>query len=878
MPRAPPETVKRKHAQKRDQVLFFTSRTVGPRPLDEILAVVPESFRDKTRVLYGWIRDDNKQRYVLLFPDAESANLIYSKPRVTDEHHWISRRYHNFTLQAKQGSSDALKALRKEQETVAHIVANTVFHDLMVLSNPSPLAKITPNWMLIQPHLRDQLDSVYGASFVGVGMTWGQDEHGFPSTHLWVRAPFPEPQPRCILHSSVVSMAADNTKDLDKTQANNVAKLGEYKLVRTVGEGTFGKVKLAIHSLTGHKVAMKFISKAKINAMKMRTRVSREVEYLRMLRHPHIIKLYEVISTPTDIIMVIEYAGGELFNYIVEHGKMSESQARRFFQQIMTAISYSHQLKIVHRDLKPENVLLDENLNVKIVDFGLSNIMTDGDFLKTSCGSPNYAAPEVISGKLYAGPEIDVWSCGVILYVMLCGRLPFEDENVPQLFHKISSGIYHLPSYLSPDAKSIIQGMLAVDPVKRLTVPEIIALPWFNVDLPAYLRPQPQQHTGPFLGTLSSLISPQPPTDREIKGLGKINQVVVDELAGSLGLPREEIEAAIMKDNDNAVKIAYMLCNDRRRTVRELTDLKEEDEEKEETMVQPYWAPGYAKALNGATAALPTAIPARQPGRQRYDQAAFSDDEDDEFDEDDEEDEEDYGAIDWTEENTFAVLDTSLVGRPNDSSGHHLTDYASARSPSSSSHNHHRSSHHTTSGGRSSKSQASSSSAAKQPRWHFGIRSRSPPMEVMLEIYQTLKALGMEWKQKGGQWSLDNDDPDRGEEEEDEHKWSKESLDIYFVETRCRVREVVVRMDLQLYQVDAANYLVDFRNKGYYKADLNTDKQFNRIVRPKRSRANSTADSSGAGEESLNGDEEAVDDEDDAASEKSKDLDKGIVD
>lgn len=264
--------------------------------------------------------------------------------------------------------------------------------------------------------------------------------------------------------------------------------------------------------------------------------------------------------------MVIEYAGGELFNYIVEHGKMAEAQARRFFQQIMTAISYSHALKIVHRDLKPENVLLDENLNVKIVDFGLSNIMTDGDFLKTSCGSPNYAAPEVISGKLYAGPEIDVWSCGVILYVMLCGRLPFEDENVHQLFHKISAGMYHVPSYLSPEVRSIINGMLAVDPVKRLTVPEILNLPWFNVDLPAYLRTIPTPSTGPVLGTLSSLLAPKDHNDKELKGLGKINQFVVEELTLSLGLPKEEIEDAISKENDNAIKVAYMLCVDRRRT------------------------------------------------------------------------------------------------------------------------------------------------------------------------------------------------------------------------------------------------------------------------------------------------------------------------
>ena len=144
---------------------------------------------------------------------------------------------------------------------------------------------------------------------------------------------------------------------------------------------------------------------------------------------------------------MLEYAGGELFNYIVEHGRMSEAKARRFFQQIISGIEYSHRLKIVHRDLKPENVLLDADLNVKIADFGLSNEIKDGDFLNTSCGSPNYAAPEVIRGGLYTGPEIDVWSCGVILYVMLCGRLPFEDEDVQSLFTKISRESTYLLSY-----------------------------------------------------------------------------------------------------------------------------------------------------------------------------------------------------------------------------------------------------------------------------------------------------------------------------------------------------------------------------------------------------------------------------------------------
>ena len=155
--------------------------------------------------------------------------------------------------------------------------------------------------------------------------------------------------------------------------------------------------------------------------------------------------------------MVMEYvAGGELFDYIVKHGKvnklnfflnrsyyiifhwqLTEDKSRRFFQQIMSGVEYCHRHNVVHRDLKPENLLLDQNLNVKIADFGLSNMMTDGEFLRTSCGSPNYAAPEVISGKLYAGPEVDIWSCGVILYALLCGTLPFDDEHVPTLFRKI---------------------------------------------------------------------------------------------------------------------------------------------------------------------------------------------------------------------------------------------------------------------------------------------------------------------------------------------------------------------------------------------------------------------------------------------------------
>nr|CCA17060.1 SNF1related protein kinase catalytic subunit alpha p [Albugo laibachii Nc14] len=174
------------------------------------------------------------------------------------------------------------------------------------------------------------------------------------------------------------------------------------------------------------------------------------------------------------------------------HSTLMPEEARHFFHQILSGVEYCHFHRIVHRDLKPENLLLDADNNVKIADFGLSNIMQDGDFLRTSCGSPNYAAPEVISGSLYAGPEVDVWSCGVILYALLCGSLPFDDESIPNLFKKIRGGMYSLPSHLSEYARDLIPRMLVVDPMKRITIPEIRQHPWFQMDLPPYLRTPPE--------------------------------------------------------------------------------------------------------------------------------------------------------------------------------------------------------------------------------------------------------------------------------------------------------------------------------------------------------------------------------------------------
>lgn len=206
------------------------------------------------------------------------------------------------------------------------------------------------------------------------------------------------------------------------------------------------------------------------------------------MTHLHFFR-YEVIETAADIYAVMEYvSGGELFDYIVLQGRLQEPEARKLFQQVVSGVEYCHTHMVVHRDLKPENLLLDADMNVKLADFGLSNRMRDGEFLHTSCGSPNYAAPEVISGSAYGGPEVDVWSCGVILYAVLCGSLPFDDENIRHLFRKIKGGVYSIPPHVSAGARTLLQSMLLVDPMQRITVPEIRRHPWFMENIPPSVR------------------------------------------------------------------------------------------------------------------------------------------------------------------------------------------------------------------------------------------------------------------------------------------------------------------------------------------------------------------------------------------------------
>ncbi|XP_058210416.1 SNF1-related protein kinase catalytic subunit alpha KIN10-like [Rhododendron vialii] len=272
-----------------------------------------------------------------------------------------------------------------------------------------------------------------------------------------------------------------------RRRASSSNILTNYKLGKTLGAGAFAKVKLATHIPTEIKVAIKILERRSINDSETE-KVRREINNLRLFSHPHIVRLYEVIETRSRIYLVMEYMNsGDLDDYITLSGRLQEDEARHFFQQIISGVECCHLHMVVHRDLKPRNLLLDSEHNIKICDFGLSNITRDGHFLKTYCGTPDFAAPEVICNKLYAGPEVDVWSCGVILYNLMCGRLPFNAENLPGLYAKIKNGVYTFPHYLSLAARDLISRILIVDPINRLSIPEIRRHPWFQLHFPRYL-------------------------------------------------------------------------------------------------------------------------------------------------------------------------------------------------------------------------------------------------------------------------------------------------------------------------------------------------------------------------------------------------------
>jgi 5'-AMP-activated protein kinase catalytic alpha subunit len=264
-------------------------------------------------------------------------------------------------------------------------------------------------------------------------------------------------------------------------RVNKNKKIGQYILGKSIGEGTFGKVKQGMHILTGEKVAVKILEKDKIQDVADVERVAREIHILKIVRHPNVVQLYEIIETQKQLYLIMEFAnGGELFDFIVEQQRVDEREACMFFQQIIAGVEYISKLGIVHRDLKPENLLLDQKNKIKLVDFGLSNTYKPGETLKTACGSPWYAAPEMIAGKRYIGTNVDIWSCGVILFAMIWGFLPFEDPNTSQLYKKILNAEYKIPSFVSKDGADILKGILETDSDKRLTIEQIRNHPWYK--------------------------------------------------------------------------------------------------------------------------------------------------------------------------------------------------------------------------------------------------------------------------------------------------------------------------------------------------------------------------------------------------------------
>uniref|UniRef100_A0A8U7N3B5 MAP/microtubule affinity-regulating kinase 3 n=1 Tax=Corvus moneduloides TaxID=1196302 RepID=A0A8U7N3B5_CORMO len=315
--------------------------------------------------------------------------------------------------------------------------------------------------------------------------------------------------------------------------------VGNYRLLRTIGKGNFAKVKLARHVLTGREVAIKIIDKTQLNPTSLQ-KLFREVRIMKGLNHPNIVKLFEVIETEKTLYLVMEYASaGEVFDYLVSHGRMKEKEARAKFRQIVSAVHYCHQKNIVHRDLKAENLLLDADANIKIADFGFSNEFSRGSKLDTFCGSPPYAAPELFQGKKYDGPEVDIWSLGVILYTLVSGSLPFDGHNLKELRERVLRGKYRVPFYMSTDCENILRRFLVLNPAKRCTLEQIMKDKWINIgyegdELTPYTEPQ--------------------------EDFGDTKRI---EVMVGMGYTREEIKEALSTHKYNEVTATYLLLGRR---------------------------------------------------------------------------------------------------------------------------------------------------------------------------------------------------------------------------------------------------------------------------------------------------------------------------
>ncbi|CAK7896867.1 serine/threonine-protein kinase Gin4p [[Candida] anglica] len=338
-------------------------------------------------------------------------------------------------------------------------------------------------------------------------------------------------------------------------------RIGPWKLGKTLGRGATGRVLLATHHITGQKAAVKVVSKSELadeneppkksaDNVGLPYGIEREIIIMKLLAHPNVLRLYDVWETSKALYLVLEYVeGGELFDLLVERGPLQEIEAVKYFRQIILGTAYCHALGICHRDLKPENLLLDSSLNVKLADFGMAALESNGKLLETSCGSPHYAAPEIVSGLKYHGAASDVWSCGVILFALLTGRLPFDDEHIRNLLLKVQAGNYEMAEEISDEARDLIERMLTVDPMKRIPTEKILQHPLLNK------YPIPNED----LISVKSL--PHPET--AYKSLGSVNNIDKQILQNLSILwhdrSQEDIIKCLLKGGSNPEKTFYAL-------------------------------------------------------------------------------------------------------------------------------------------------------------------------------------------------------------------------------------------------------------------------------------------------------------------------------
>lgn len=277
----------------------------------------------------------------------------------------------------------------------------------------------------------------------------------------------------------------------EKEEKYNGVLNGKYELGCILGHGTFAKVYLARNVPSGKNVAMKVVGKEKVIKVGMMEQVKREIAVMKRVKHPNIVELHEVMASKTKIYFAMELVrGGELFAKVAK-GRLKEDVARHYFQQLISAVDFCHSRGVYHRDLKPENLMLDDDGNLKVADFGLSafadHLRQDG-LLHTTCGTPAYVAPEVLGKKGYDGAKADIWSCGVILYVLLAGFLPFQDENLVAMYRKIYRGDFKCPPWFSPEARRLITRLLDPNPSTRVTASKIMESSWFRKSIPKDLN------------------------------------------------------------------------------------------------------------------------------------------------------------------------------------------------------------------------------------------------------------------------------------------------------------------------------------------------------------------------------------------------------